>query len=118
MNGLNWFWIVVGATVPAIAAVAAALPFWRRGQSIFGSLVGTGILFASAMALILREYVELDRLEQACFEAGTACFPEPGAFTRFAIYAFVSLLEVFGLFLVGLNAEERRRRRNYAPEWR
>lgn len=118
MDGLNWFWIVLGATAPVVLAVLAAIPFWRRGQSIFGSLVGTGIVFASAIALILREYVELDRLEQACYEAGTVCFPEPSAFTRFAIHAFIGLLEVFALFILSLKADEHRRRRDYAPEWR
>jgi hypothetical protein len=57
-------------------------------------------------------------MAQACFEAGTVCWPEPTAFTRFAIYAFIGLVEVFGLFSLSLVVEERVRRRGYAPEWR
>lgn len=118
MNGLSWFWITVALTVPPVAGVLAALPFWRTRQMTFGSIVGTAIIFGSAMGLILREYVELDHLVQQCLEAGTVCWPEPSAFTRFAIYAFIGLIEVFALFTMSLKVEERARRRSYAREWR
>ena len=52
-----------------------------------------------------------------CLDAGFVCWPEPSAFTRFAIYAFIGLIEVFALFTLGLKAEERSRRRHYAREW-
>ena len=105
------------ATVPGVVAVLLAFPFWRSRQMTFGSIIGTSVIFGTAMGLILREYVELDRITQDCLDAGTVCFPNPSAFTRFAIYAFIGLLEVFALFLFSLKFEERRRRRDYAPEW-
>jgi hypothetical protein len=117
MNGLRWFWITVALTVPPVAGVLAAVPFWRTRQMTFGSIVGTAVIFGSAMGLILREYVELDHLVQECLDAGAVCWPEPSAFTRFAIYAFIGLVEVFGLFTMSLKMEERARRRNYAREW-
>jgi hypothetical protein len=117
MNGLSWFWITVALTVPPVAGVLAAMPFWRTRQMTFGSIVGTAVIFGSAMGLILREYVELDHLVQACLDAGTVCWPEPSAFTRFAIYAFIGLIEVFALFTMSLKMEERARRRNYSREW-
>jgi hypothetical protein len=52
-----------------------------------------------------------------CLNAGFVCGPEPSAFTRYAIYAVIGLIEVFGLFTVSLRVEERIRNRNYAPEW-
>ena len=118
MNELNWFWIALALTLPAAAAVFVAFPFWRNGQIIFGSLIGTVVIFGAAIALILREYVELDQVTQACLDAGTVCWPKPSAFTRFAIYAFIGLIEVVALFFLSLIVEERRRRREYAPEWR
>ena len=117
MAGLNWFWISIMATAPWMVAVLAALPFWRSRQMTFGSIVGTAVIFGTAIGLILREYVEIDRIAQDCLDAGTVCFPEPSAFTRFAIYAFIGLLEVFALFIFSLKFAERRRRRDYAPEW-
>jgi len=117
MNGLSWFWITVALTVPPVAGVLAAMPFWRTRQMTFGSIVGTAVIFGSAMGLILREYVELDHLVQECLDAGTVCWPEPSAFTRFAIYAFIGLIEVFALFTMSLKMEERARRRNYSREW-
>jgi len=118
VHGLNWSWIVVELIAPPIVATLLAYPFWRYEQPIFGNLVGTAIIFGTAFALILREYIELDRWSRACIDAGMTCFPHPAAFTRFAIYAFIGLFEVIALFSVSLKVDERRRRRGYDPEWR
>jgi hypothetical protein len=118
VHELNWYWIGIGASIPPIVGVVFAFFFWRTGQIIFGNIVGTGVIFSSAFGLIFREYSEIDNVVQACLDAGYACFPQPSAFTRFAVYAFVALLEVFLLFYLSLMFEERRRRRDYAPEWR
>jgi hypothetical protein len=118
VNGLNWGWIALEATVPPIVGLLFAWPFWRQAQPVFGNLAGTAIIFGAGFALILREQIELDRLMQKCVDAGYVCFPEPAAFTRFAVYASVALVEVFALFYLSLRVDERRRRRGYAPEWR
>lgn len=117
LHQLNWFWIVLQAAAPPVVAIAAAMPMWRRNQPVLGSIAGTAIIFGTGVGLILREYVELDRLTQACIDAGTVCWPQPAEFTRFAVYAFIALIEVFALFFMSLKMEERRRRRDYAPEW-
>jgi hypothetical protein len=117
LNELSWFWIALAATVPPVVGTLLAVPFWRKSQPIFGSIAGTAVIFGSAIGLILREYVELDRLTGQCLDAGVTCWPDPSAFTRFAIYAFIGLIEVFALFLLSLRVEERVRRRNYAREW-
>jgi len=104
--------------VPPVAGVLVAFPFWRKGGMIFGNIAGTAVIFGASFSLIMREYVELDRVTQACLDAGSPCFPEPGAFTRFAIYAFIGLIEVFILFTMSLRVEKRIRDRDYSPEWR
>jgi len=116
--GLSWGWIALMATVPLAAGLFVAWPIWRIRQPILGNLAGTGVIFASALALILRESAEVDRVTSACLDAGVTCWPDPSAFTRYAIYASIGLVEVFVLFLLSLKVEERIRRRNYAPEWR
>ena len=116
--GLSWFWISIAATLPAIGGVLVALPFWRTRQMTFGSIVGAALIFGSGVGFILRDYVEVDRVVQQCLDMGTTCFPEPSAFTRFAIYAFIALGQVFVLFTVSIKVEERMRRRDYSPEWR
>jgi hypothetical protein len=118
INTLSWYWVTVAIAVPPVFALLAALPFWWTRQMTFGSLVGTGVLFASAIGLILREYVEMDRVVRLCLDAGYVCWPQPSAFTRCAIFAFIGLVQVFGLFSLGLVVDERVRRRAYAPEWR
>lgn len=116
--GLNWQGIGIMATAPFVVGLLIAYLFWRRSEPIFGNIVGTGIIFSAAFGMIWREHVELDRIVQTCIEAGYTCWPEPSAFTRFAIYAFIGLLQVFTVFTISLKVEERIRRRDYAPEWR
>jgi hypothetical protein len=116
--GLSWYWIGVMATVPIVVGLLAAYLFWRRSEPIFGNIVATGVIFGSAFGMIWREHMEIDQIVQTCLDAGFICWPQPSAFTRFAIYAFIGLLQVFIVFMVSLRVEERRRLQNYAPEWR
>jgi len=118
VNELNWSWIALALTVPGLVGALIAVPIWLKGQPILGNLAGTIVIFGAAVGLILRERVELDRLAEACLDRGFVCFPEPSAFTRYAIYAFIALFEVMVLFSVSLKVEEKVRRRGYAPEWR
>lgn len=108
---------MIVAPLPLGAMVAA--PLWRRREMILGNIAGTVVIFGTAFALIFRESAALDALRQRCFDAGlVACWPTPPAFTRYAIYAFVGLIEVVLLFAGSLTVERRIRERDYAPEWR
>ncbi len=118
LNTPSWTWFAVAATLPSGLGLLAASPFWWTRQITFGSIAGAGVIFASAIGLILREYVEMDRVVRQCLDAGFVCWPEPSVFTRCAVFAFIGLVQVFGLFSLGLMVDERVRRRNYAPEWR
>ena len=118
MAGLSWYWIVVELTALPLAALIVAFPLWRKQQFIFGNLAATALIFAAGIALILREHVELDRLVQECLDAGTVCWPEPGAFTRFAVYASIALVEIFMVFSLSLRVERRTHEREYAAAWR
>jgi hypothetical protein len=115
---LSWFWIVLLATVPPLVGLLVALPFWLKSQPILGNIAGSAIIFGSALVLVLRESVEIDRLTRACLDAGYTCFAQPSAFARYAIYAFIALFEVFALFTISLSVEQKIRRRGYDPEWR
>jgi hypothetical protein len=118
VTDLSWRWICVQLTAPPIGGLLAAWPIWRRGQSILGNIAGTIVIFGAAIALIMREHVELDAIVQACLAENTTCWPEPSAFARYAIYASIGLVQVMALFSVSLRVESRFRRRLYAPEWR
>ena len=114
---LSWSWIALMAVVPFVVGVLVSYPLWRSGQMTLGNIAGTAVIFGFALGLILREYVVLDRITKACLDANDVCWPQPSAFTRFAIYAFIGLMEVFALFIFSLKFEERVRRRDYAREW-
>ena len=118
MHGLNWYWITWQLTAAPLLGLLVTIPFWRKAEMIFGNIFGSAVIFAWAITLIFREYVEVDRAVQACFEAGTTCFPEPSAFARFAVYACIGLGEVFLLFTVSLSVERRISNRDYAEQWR
>ena len=107
------------AIAPMPVSMLIAMPSWRKQEPILGNVFGTAVIFGTAIALILRESVELEHLTASCLEAGlTDCFPTPSAFSRFAIYAFLGLVEVITLFLVSITVERRIRDRDSAPEWR
>ena len=117
VDRLNWPWIALMCTVPLPLAAAVASLLWRRNEPILGNLAGSFVIFGCALGFILRESVVLNRLTQECLNAGLTCWPQPSAFSRYAIYAAIGLLEVIGLFLISLHVERRMRRRHYAPEW-
>ncbi len=118
VDGLSWFWIGVEATLPPVIGWLVALPLWVKDQPVLGNIAGSIVIFGTAMLLIMKEHIELDRLSTACLDAGRACFPHPEAFTRFSVYAFIAMFEVIALFSLSLSVDERRRRRGYDPEWR
>lgn len=118
MHGLNWGWIALLAAAPPVVAIGVAWVGWRDQQIVLGNLAGTFVIFASAFATIMRERIEIDRYMQACADSAFACIVEPPPFTRFAVYAFVALVEVFAVFLWSLRVERHQRNRQYAPEWR
>ncbi len=119
MSGLSWSWIALMAIAPLPLAALVAWPVWRKREMILGNVAGSAIIFGAAFALIFHESAALDVLRQACLDAGfVACFPDPSAFTRYAIYAFIALAEVIVLFVASLEVERRIRERDYAPEWR
>jgi len=118
---MNWLWIGLALTGPALVSVAIALPFWLKGTPMTGAIIGTGMLAVATVAFIGREYIELERFNQQCrqlLQAHIVCrAPYPEAFTRFCIYLFIGLIQSFALFLWSLSLEERKRRRDYALEW-
>jgi hypothetical protein len=118
VSDLSWRWIALMLAVPPVVGALAAYPFWRKGEMILGNLVGTILIFTAAVALIIRESLELNRQIAECLDAGYTCWPAPSAFVRYSIYAFIALVEVIALFNWSLRIEARMRNRLYAPEWR
>lgn len=118
VNGLDWFWIGIAATVPLLGGLLLAWPIWLWKQPILGNIAGSIVAFGFGMAMIMRERTALDLAVSACIEAGETCWPDPSAFTRFAIYAFISLAQVIAIFTISVSVESRERRKHYAPEWR
>ena len=118
VDRLSWQWIALMCAVPLPVAVAVAALGWRSTQMILGNLAGAAVIFAAALFAIFREYAVLDKLTQACLDAGTTCWPEPSAFVRYSIYGGIGLVEVMALFLFSLRIERRMRERDFAPEWR
>jgi len=118
VSGLDWFWIGVALVLPMGGGLLIAWPIWLTGQPILGNIAGTVVIFGSAVGLIMREHAALDAAVMGCIAQATTCWPTPGAFTRFAVYAFIGLAQVIALFTTSVSVETRHRRRGYAPEWR
>jgi hypothetical protein len=118
VNELSWRWIALMATASPIVGLLVAYPCWKKHQPILGNIAGTAVIFGAALAMILRESAELDAIGRRCIDAGYYCFPSPSAFSRYAIYAFIALFEVFALFTISLSVEDKIRRSGSDPEWR
>ena len=116
MTQLSWFWIGLAATVPAVLAALVAFLFWRKRAVMLGNSFGTAVIFTAVIASIGREYNEIQRFVGHCVKLPCAVHPDP--FTRFAIYGFIGIFQIAGLFVVSLRLEERARRRSFSPEWR
>src|SRR5258708_34711704 len=106
MQQLNWRWIAVSLVVPPLVGGLLALPFWLKGQAIFGTIFGTVVIFAAAFALIMREHIELHRLIQPSLDGGEqACSPAPTPLTRLAVYTFLTLFQAIALFSLSLPVD-------------
>ena len=103
---------------PLPVGLLVAYPIWRSGQFVLANIAGSTVIFGTAVVLILREHTEIAAMTDGCLDAGFTCWPQPSAFTRFAVYAGIALAQVALLFLFSLRVESRLRDRAYAPEWR
>ena len=115
---MSWYWIAAALTVPTLAAILIALPFWVNDAPLAGNLVGAGIILLAAIASVVREQSDVQRLLLRCVAAGTPCLVHPAPFTRFAVYGAIGMAEVALLFALSLWVEEKRRRRLLGTEWR
>ena len=114
---MSWAWIAIAVTVPTLLALILAVPLWLKFDPIVGNAIGAGVIFIGVIALISREYVEIQRQTMRCLELGRVCSFSPEPFTRFGIYGLIGLAEACALFVLSLVVEERRRRRSYDPQW-
>jgi len=115
---VSWYWIAIALTVPLLAALAIALPCWWKFDPIIGNALAAGVIFVGAIALVSREYVEIQRTTMRCLQAGIICSFSPEPFMRFAVYGLIGLFQASAMFVLGLKMEEYRRRRAYARDWR
>jgi hypothetical protein len=73
------------------------------------------------VGLIGREYIQLERFNMQCsllLRRHMCPPPSPDAFTRFAIYCFIGMLETALLFALSLRVESCRQRREFEGAWK
>jgi hypothetical protein len=106
-------WVGIAAVLPVIAGVVVAFPlWWARVRDEMGTIAGAGVVLLFAVFFIAREFGEVQGTFARCIAAGRLCRFTPEPFTRYAIYAGIAMLQVFLLFVLGLQVEERLRRRD------
>ena len=116
---ISLFWVGIAAVVPLVAAIGVAWPFWRKvTRDPVGTVAGCFVVCGCAVALIGRELVHLQRFSTKCVSLEIACTYHPEPFTRFFLYAAIASAQVFGLFIIGWQIENRLRQKEFAPHWR
>ena len=114
----NWYWITMQLIVRA-DGVAASMALLATHRGYLREHRRHRCHSDVGLAMIFREYVEIDRAVKACFDTGELlCFVEPSAFARFAIYASIGLAEKILLFTISLAVEPRISNRDSTPESR
>jgi hypothetical protein len=105
-------WLVVATVVPLLAGLFVAWPFWRRRvKDEMGSIAGTFVVFTCLVGFVGREYLEIEQISASCVAREIGCRFSPSLFNRYGIYSLIAMAQVFVLFVVGLNVEERLRER-------
>jgi len=108
---MSLLWILAATLAPIGVALLVAWPMWRRRVTDEGGAVaGAAIVFAFSVAFIAREFGHVLNVSGECQARQVACPFQPEAFTRYALYAGIGMLQVFAVFIVGLSVEERLRR--------
>ncbi|HYH41193.1 MAG TPA: hypothetical protein VD867_04350 [Burkholderiales bacterium] len=118
-NTISLYWVGIAAVAPMVAALVTAWPFWRRvTRDPVGTIAGCFVVFGFAVALVGRELIHLQGFTSKCVALEVACSYHPEPFTRFFIYGGIAMVQVFALFVIGWQIEDRLRQREVAPEWR
>ena len=120
---MDWRWVGVALTIPTVLGLLIALPvWWKAKEPIVGAMLGAFPIAVAVVALIGREYIELERFNQQChfllMEHVVCPPPSPEAFTRFGIYCFIGMLETGLLFVISLRVETHRQRKEFEGAWR
>lgn len=108
--GLNWLLVGVSVAVPLLVGLLIAWLLWGGRDTMAGNLAAAGIILLSIFLFFPIEFVEVQRVRQACGEAQVRCVFQPSQFVRYAIYAMAGFLDIMLIFLASLWYESRRRR--------
>ena len=86
------------------------------------SILGAFPIFIATVALIGREFIEIQRFYRQChalLDRHIVCRDlSPDDFTRFAIYCFIGMVQVFLLFYVSAVVDGRKRESEFEGAWR
>src|SRR3954470_15080585 len=64
---MDWRWVVGALTIPALVGMLMAYPVWRWGKNpTIGAILGAFPIFIATVALIGREFIEIQRFYRQC----------------------------------------------------
>ena len=120
---MDWRWVGAALTIPTLLGMLMAYPVWRWGKNpTIGAILGAFPIFIATVALIGREFIEIQRFYRQChalLDRHIVCRDlSPDDFTRFAIYCFIGMVQVFLLFYMSTVVDGRKRESEFAEAWR
>jgi hypothetical protein len=107
----EWSSVALEVALSIPTAVLVSWLFWRKNRWVIGNVVGSGVILLVSLGAFGEQFVNLLRVSGACDEAGLICVMHPSAFIQLAIFILVAFVEIAMLYILGLIAEERTKRR-------
>ncbi len=107
---LDWTLFAIVLTLPTLAGLLIAAPFWFGPSKELGNGLGASVILLVVLLVFSREWVAFARLRETCAEAGVYCRIYPSDFIRYAIIGTLGFVDIAALYMASLRVDEWRRR--------
>lgn len=104
-------WALFAVALPFALGALVALPFWLKGRTTAGNLVGSFVIILAILILIGQQLGAYFQAQSSC--VGVACPSANSTVVAFLVMAGLGWLDAFLLLVLSGFVEDRRRERHF-----